>query len=128
MATNEKATREKYSKQWAESLEKQLFDIKYSLGNAKTEDEVIKNILKLEDITQLEKFNSNSDVKAYVLDINENGYILSSDGVHTKTEGIYVAGDNQVKLLRQLTTAVNDGSLAATVAIREMTQKEREKE
>ena len=71
MATNTQATREKSLKQWAENLEKQFSDIKDSLGNCKTEDEVIKNILKLEDITQLEKFNSNSDVKAYVLDINE---------------------------------------------------------
>ena len=33
---------------------------------------------------------------------------------------IYVAGDARVKVLRQLTTAVGDGSLAATMAIREM--------
>ena len=71
MATNTQATREKSLKQWDENLKKQFSDIKDSLGNCKTEDEVIKNILKLEDITQLEKFNSNSDVKAYVLDINE---------------------------------------------------------
>ena len=48
------------------------------------------------------------------------GYIDSEDGVHTNVEGIYVAGDNRVKLLRQLTTAVSDGSIAATVAIKEM--------
>ena len=71
MATNTQATREKSLKQWAKNLEKQFSDIQGSLENCKTEDEVIKNILKLEDITQLEKFNSNSDVKAYVLDINE---------------------------------------------------------
>ena len=59
-----------------------------------------------------------------VIDLDEKGYILSPDGVHTKTPMIYVAGDNQVKLLRQLTTAVSDGSLAATVAIREMKNQE----
>ncbi len=49
----------------------------------------------------------------------ENGYIKSTDGVHTNVEGIYVAGDTRVKELRQLTTAVGDGALAATKAIKE---------
>ena len=55
-----------------------------------------------------------------IVDLDENGYIISSDGIHTKTKGIYVAGDTRVKELRQLTTAVSDGSLAATIAIKEM--------
>lgn len=55
-----------------------------------------------------------------VVELNEQGYIVSEDGVHTKTDGIYVAGDVRVKGLRQLTTAVSDGSIAATVAMREM--------
>ncbi len=49
----------------------------------------------------------------------ENGYIKSSDSVHTNVEGIYVAGDTRVKELRQLTTAVGDGALAATLAMKE---------
>lgn len=49
----------------------------------------------------------------------ENGYIKSGDGVHTNVDGIYVAGDTRVKELRQLTTAVSDGALAATKAIKE---------
>lgn len=55
-----------------------------------------------------------------VVDLTDKGYIESSDGVHTKAPGIYVAGDTRVKQLRQLTTAVSDGSIAATVAIKEM--------
>lgn len=55
-----------------------------------------------------------------VVELNERGYIDTPDGVHTKTEGIYVAGDTRVKELRQLTTAVSDGSIAATIAIKEM--------
>ncbi len=57
---------------------------------------------------------------ANIIKINEAGYIESEDGVHTNVEGIYVAGDNRVKTLRQLTTAVSDGSIAATTAIKEM--------
>ena len=50
----------------------------------------------------------------------DDGYIIATDDVHTNVPGIYVAGDARVKILRQLTTAVGDGSLAAIVAIREM--------
>ena len=55
-----------------------------------------------------------------ILDIDENGYIITTEEVKTKNKGIYVAGDARLKLLRQLTTAVSDGSLAATYAIKEM--------
>ena len=55
-----------------------------------------------------------------LVNLNEYGYIESVDEVHTNVKGIYVAGDARVKQLRQLTTAVSDGSLAATIAIKEM--------
>ena len=55
-----------------------------------------------------------------VIDIDDKGYIATEDGVHTNVNGIYVAGDARDKLLKQLTTAVSDGSIAATVAIKEM--------
>ena len=55
-----------------------------------------------------------------IIEIDDNGYIVTKDGVHTNKKGIYVAGDARDKLLRQLTTAVSDGSIAATVAIKEM--------
>ena len=55
-----------------------------------------------------------------VVTLNESGYIESNDGVHSNVDGIYVAGDARVKILRQLTTAVSDGSIAATIAIKEM--------
>ena len=55
-----------------------------------------------------------------VIDIDDKGYIITNDGVHTNVKGIYVAGDARDKLLKQLTTAVADGSIAATVAIKEM--------
>lgn len=54
-----------------------------------------------------------------IVDLDERGYIISEDGVHTNIDGIYVAGDTVKKELRQLTTAVSDGSIAATIAIRE---------
>ena len=62
----------------------------------------------------------NNEVFKNILDIDTKGYIISEDGVHTKTPDIYVAGDTRVKELRQLTTAVSDGSIAAMTAIKEM--------
>lgn len=55
-----------------------------------------------------------------LIDIDEKGYIISEDGVHTNVNGIYVAGDARVKNLRQVITAVSDGAIAATTAILEM--------
>lgn len=58
-----------------------------------------------------------------IIEIDELGYIKSNDGVHTNVNGIYVAGDIRVKELRQLVTAVSDGAIAATTAIKEMEYK-----
>ena len=55
-----------------------------------------------------------------VVTLNDSGYIETKDEVYSNVEGIYVAGDSRVKTLRQLTTAVSDGSIAATIAIKEM--------
>lgn len=62
----------------------------------------------------------NNSIFKNVIDIDEKGYIKTTDGVHTNIKGIYVAGDARDKMLRQLTTAVSDGSVAATTAIKEM--------
>ena len=51
-----------------------------------------------------------------VVDIDDKGYILSSDTT-TKTTGIFVAGDCRTKHVRQLTTAVGDGAIAAMNAV-----------
>ena len=61
-----------------------------------------------------------NDIFKNIIDIDEKGYIISSDGVHTSKYKIYVAGDNRVKFLRQLVTACSDGAVAATTAIKEM--------
>ena len=63
-----------------------------------------------------------NEIFANIVDLDKSGYIVSNDGVHTSREGIYVAGDAREKILRQLTTAVGDGSIAATVAIRELNE------
>lgn len=54
------------------------------------------------------------------VELDGDGYIKTRDGVHTSAEGIYVAGDARKKDLKQLVTAVSDGAIAATTAIKEM--------
>ncbi|MBO4600658.1 MAG: thioredoxin-disulfide reductase [Bacilli bacterium] len=60
-----------------------------------------------------------NEIFSNIVELDEKGYIISND-LKTKVKGIYTAGDVRKKELRQLTTAVSDGSLAATLAIKEM--------
>ena len=110
-----------------------------NLSKLKDNVEIIYNgkITKLIGNEKLEKIEINND---YILEIsglfvdagrvpeNENfkniintngdGYIIASEDCHTNIEGIFVAGDNRTKLIRQLTTAVSDGTVAAIEAIK----------
>ena len=54
------------------------------------------------------------------IELNDKGYIVSGEDCHTNIPSVYVAGDIREKDLRQLTTACSDGSMAATVAVREI--------
>ncbi|NLC03221.1 MAG: thioredoxin-disulfide reductase [Tissierellia bacterium] len=46
----------------------------------------------------------------------ENGYIKTDDNMKTNIEGVFAAGDNRVKSLRQVVTATADGAIAAVQA------------
>lgn len=52
-----------------------------------------------------------------LIDLNDFSYVVSDNTCKTNIEGIYVAGDIRDKKVRQLTTAVNDGTIAALEAI-----------
>ena len=54
-----------------------------------------------------------------MIDLDKQGYIISEDCT-TKVPGIFVAGDNRTKKLRQLVTAASDGAIAAVEAINYM--------
>ena len=51
-----------------------------------------------------------------VLKMDEQGYILGDENMHTNIAGVFVAGDVRKKKYRQLTTAMNDGTIAALEA------------
>ena len=60
------------------------------------------------------------------VDMDEDGYILTDDAMHTNVPGVFAAGDLRPKLLRQIVTAVADGAVAATSAEKYITsEKER---
>ena len=50
------------------------------------------------------------------MDVDESGYAKSTENCLTKTKGLFVAGDCRNKSVRQLTTAVSDGTVAAIAA------------
>ena len=58
----------------------------------------------------------NTNIVEKLLDKDDNNYIISDDCLTTK-KGIFVAGDCRKKTVRQVTTAVNDGTIAANLAI-----------
>ena len=49
-----------------------------------------------------------------VVELNEQGYIVTDASQKTSAEGVYAAGDVCIKPLRQVVTATCDGALAAT--------------
>ena len=51
-----------------------------------------------------------------LLEMDEQGYIISDDKMQTSVEGVFVAGDCRQKLLRQVVTAVSDGAIATVAA------------
>ena len=49
-----------------------------------------------------------------IVELNEQGYIVTDASQKTSVEGVYAAGDVCIKPLRQVVTATSDGALAAT--------------
>ncbi|MCR5175035.1 MAG: FAD-dependent oxidoreductase [Oscillospiraceae bacterium] len=55
---------------------------------------------------------------ASLVDLDDAGYVIAGEDCRTNADGIFVAGDNRTKLLRQLVTATADGAMAATEAVK----------
>lgn len=65
----------------------------------------------------------NSDCVKGLVDIDENGYILTNGNLETCVKGLYAAGDVRQKTLRQIVTATGDGAVAATNLIMQLLNK-----
>ena len=55
---------------------------------------------------------------AEVVELDGAGYAVAGENCLTRAKGVFVAGDNRTKEVRQLVTATADGAVAATAAIR----------
>ena len=53
-----------------------------------------------------------------LIELDGAGYAASAENCRTKTPGVFVAGDNRQKEVRQLVTAASDGAVAATEAVK----------
>ena len=58
-----------------------------------------------------------------ILKLDDKGYIYSDENMNTNIKGVFVAGDVRKKEYRQITTAVNDGTIAALEAERFLSKK-----
>ncbi len=58
----------------------------------------------------------NVDFASGLVEMNEQGYIITDQNCATSVAGIFAAGDVRSKGLRQIATAVGDGALAASAA------------
>ena len=59
-------------------------------------------------------YSPDTDVVKDIIELNEQGYIITNSELKTNIDGIYAAGDVCIKPLRQIITATGDGALAAT--------------
>lgn len=66
----------------------------------------------------------NTDLFKGQLDMNNRGYLKTSDQMETNLEGVYAVGDVREKFLRQVSTAVGDGAIAAVTVERYLAESE----
>jgi thioredoxin reductase (NADPH) len=62
--------------------------------------------------------HADTDFLGNLVERDPSGYICSTDDLSTRTTGLFVAGDVRQKGLRQVSTAVGDGAVAAVSAER----------
>ncbi|HBT47915.1 MAG TPA: thioredoxin-disulfide reductase [Peptococcaceae bacterium] len=58
----------------------------------------------------------NTDFLQGILELDEQGYIITREDLSTSVAGVYAAGDVRSKAFRQVATAVGDGAAAAMAA------------
>jgi thioredoxin reductase (NADPH) len=76
------------------------------------------NELKLDGLFIYVGAIPNTDFLKGMVNLDEEGYITTNENLETNIPGIFAAGDVRKKTLRQISTSVGDGALAAIMAKR----------
>lgn len=63
-------------------------------------------------------YSPNTDILKGIVELDEQGFVITNEEMETSQRGIYAAGDIRSKSLRQISTAVGDGAVAAYSALR----------
>ena len=85
-----------------------------------TDNEGNKNVIEVDGLFEaIGQIPENSNI-IDELELDQFGYIVTDENMHTNLPHIYAAGDIRQKTLRQLTTATADGSIAATEPIKDI--------
>ena len=66
---------------------------------------------------------SSEELYAGVAALDKDGYIITGEDMKTQVEGVYAAGDIRAKGIRQVTTAVADGTIASMEATKYILKK-----
>ncbi len=83
------------------------------LKNVKTGEQ---SVIEAKGIFIYVGYNPNTEFLDGLANLDDNNYILANDDLSTSAPGIFVAGDVRKKTLKQIATAVGDGSTAAMSA------------
>jgi thioredoxin reductase (NADPH) len=75
-----------------------------------------KSVLELEGVFFAIGVIPKAHFLADVLELNEEGYIMTDAECRTSMPGVFAAGDVRNKMLKQIATAVGDGAVAAIAA------------
>lgn len=89
--------------------------------NKKTEE---KRELKIDGLFVAIGQMPENDIFKDIVKLNKAGYIEAGENCLTGTDGIFAAGDCRTKKVRQITTAVSDGAIAALAAIEHINKTE----
>ncbi len=89
-------------------------------GNNQLEKVVLKN-LKTNELIKVDcrscfefiGYIPNADLFKGMVDMTENGYIITNENMQTNIEGVYAIGDIRNKFLRQVVTCAGDGAIAS---------------
>lgn len=93
------------------------------VGDKKLERVVLKNVktsqtseLVVEGVFIAIGSTPNSDLVKGLVELDENGYVITNDWMETNVPRLYAIGDVRKKNVRQIVTAVADGAVAAVHA------------